>query len=131
MNDKLKEAQIKAMADELYRTMDDRPRLFPRQWALDQAERMYGAAIKVLDPRNDEPVSLSALRAEKTGLAKDWTTHDVIRQARDIADEWPLCVVLFGRIHENGETDTKALVATPNRFVTQGIISEAWGALDG
>lgn len=174
MKNELRDEQIKAIADVLYNEMDDRPRMFPREWTLDVAERMFDAAIAVLNPDNElkeaqvaalakklvdmkmvrpaaargaarvlhhamtsatadseqlsfvnEPVSLSAKRAEKSDLARDWTPRDALNHALAECDDWQFAVVCFGKVDSVGGTDVVTIVSAPNAFVSQGILNEA------
>lgn len=134
MNDELKEAQIRAMAQILHQST---ARAFSTGWCHEQATIMYDAAMKALDVRTQLPrnnpapvVSLTAARADKTKLAKDWTAKDALERALTKADEWETAVVVLGRILPDGNVDLTCVLATPNRFVTQGMLVEALNAVE-
>jgi hypothetical protein len=78
----------------------------------------------------DEPISLTAEKAKRTGNAADWTPRDVLidclnrLDGGDISPEG-LVICFYEPIKDGGITDVKFSVACPNIIMATGLLHRA------
>lgn len=77
---------------------------------------------------SNHPQTIGEIKSDKTGSSSDWTPRDALISALRDIDSGTIkpehCLIIFGKVDENGATHTNFYNCTPNRYILMGLLED-------